>query len=75
MSVFIKGIRMPDGCVNCPLSASVNFGVLCIPTRTMIPDSKLFDDVGEPLGRQDWCPIIDVLTEQDLFPQPPKEET
>lgn len=60
MSVIVKGMKMPDSCINCPFSVSVNFGLVCCPTSTTIPDSKLFNDVGEPLDRQCYCPLIEL---------------
>lgn len=60
MGVYIKNIKMPDSCINCPFSVSVNFGLVCCPTSTTIPDSKLFNDVGEPLDRQGYCPLTEL---------------
>lgn len=60
MSILLKGIEMPDCCMNCPLSVSVNFGLVCCPTSTILPDSKLFDDDGNALEKPSWCPIIEV---------------
>jgi len=72
MSVLIKGMEMPDSCMACPFSVSVNFGAVCCPTHTTIPDSKLFNDVGEPADRQPWCPLIEIpphgrLIDADAF--------
>ena len=60
MSILIKGVEMPESCMACPFSVSVNFGAVCCPTHTTIPDSKLFNDVGEPTDRQPWCPLIEI---------------
>ena len=51
---------MPECCMNCPLSVSVNFGLVCCPISTILPDSKLFDDDGNALEKPSWCPIIEV---------------
>ena len=60
MSILLKGIEMPDCCMNCPLSVSVNFGLVCCPKSTILPDSRLFDNDGNALEKPSWCPIIEV---------------
>ena len=67
MSILIRGMEMPDSCINCPFSNSINFGVVCLPSRVVIPDSKLFNDIGEPLDRQPWCPLVEVPPHGDLI--------
>lgn len=59
MGVYID-MEMPSSCFDCPLGISVNFGVLCCPTHTIISDDNLFDADGRELRRQDWCPLIEV---------------
>lgn len=59
--MILIDMEMPDSCINCPFSVIVNFGVVCCPTSTTIPDSKLFSDIGEPLERQGWCPLAELL--------------
>lgn len=67
MSILLKEIEMPECCMNCPLSVSVNFGLVCCPTSTILPDSKLFDDNGDALEKPSWCPIIEVPPHGDLI--------
>ena len=65
MSVLIKGMEMPTCCMDCPLSMSVNFGLVCCPSSTILPDNKLFDNDGNALEKPVWCPLIEVPIDYD----------
>ena len=66
MGVYIN-MEMPSSCFDCPLGISVNFGVLCCPTHTIISDNNLFDADGRELIRQDWCPLTEIPPHGDLI--------
>ena len=55
MSVIIKGMKMPNHCLDCPLIVAIDYGMPICPffnrTRKRIST--------EP-KRPDWCPLIEI---------------
>lgn len=58
MSVLIKGMRMPENCIKCPMQ----FGGMCYVMPAEVDESRVAPTVEEALkqGKPDWCPLIEV---------------
>ena len=48
MSILIKGLEMPETCMDCPCSEKFGCGV---ENRGIVQDLM-------SLGRPDWCPLV-----------------
>lgn len=59
MSVFIRKIQRPKNCIKCLCFDDGR--LLCQAEHRSLLNEEYYE------RRPDWCPIIDVLTEQDLF--------
>ena len=59
MSVFIRKIQRSKNCIKCPCFDDGRLS--CKAEGKSLLDEEYY------VRRPDWCPIIDVLTEQDLF--------
>ena len=57
MSVLIKGMKMPENCLNCPMQ----FGGWCYVAPAEI-DERVAPTVDEAWeqGKPDWCPLVEV---------------
>ena len=53
MSIIIKGMKMPSGCFDCPISFEDSEGYIC----DVAPKCTGFE-----LERPDWCPLVEVPT-------------
>ena len=57
MSVFVKGMKMPRNCIECPLQ----FGGICCVQPPEIDDPFVAETVDEAAkGRTNWCPLVSV---------------
>jgi len=57
MSVLIKGFRMPENCLKCPMQ----FGGWCYVAPPEIDErvAPTVDDAVEQ-GKPEWCPLVDL---------------
>lgn len=57
MSVVIKGMRMPENCIKCPLQ----FGGWCYVSPPEIDErvAPTVDEAAEQ-GKPEWCPLVDL---------------
>lgn len=57
MSVLIKGMKMPENCIKCPMQ----FGGWCYAAPPEI-DERVAPTVDEAVekGRPKWCPLVDL---------------
>jgi hypothetical protein len=55
MGVYIKGMRMPENCIKCPLQ----FGGWCYVSPPEI-DERVAPTVDEAVeqGKPEWCPLV-----------------
>ena len=58
MSVLIKGMRMPENCIKCPMQ----FGGMCYVMPAEVDESRVAPTVEEAQkqGKPDWCPLIEI---------------
>lgn len=58
MSVLIKGMRMPENCIKCPMQ----FGGMCYVMPADVDESRVAPTVEEALkqGKPDWCPLVEI---------------
>ena len=58
MSILIKGMRMPENCIKCPMQ----FGGICYVMPAEVDESRVAPTVEEALkqGKPDWCPLIEI---------------
>ena len=59
MSVLVKGMKMPETCIQCPMQ----FGGWCYVSPPEI-DERVAPTVDEAVeqGKPDWCPLVEVPT-------------
>jgi hypothetical protein len=72
MGVYIKGMRMPENCIKCPLQ----FGGWCYVSPPEI-DERVAPTVDEAVerGKPEWCPIVDLGKHGDLIDRDALKET
>lgn len=71
MSILIKGMRMPENCIKCPMQ----FGGMCYVMPAEVDESRVAPTVEEALkqGKPDWCPLVEIhephgdLIDRDAF--------
>ena len=58
MSILIKGMRMPENCIKCPMQ----FGGMCYVMPAEVDESRVAPTVEDALkqGKPDWCPLVEV---------------
>ena len=58
MSILIKGMRMPENCIKCPMQ----FGGMCYVMPAEVDESRVAPTVEEAWkqGKPDWCPLIEI---------------
>ena len=58
MSVLIKGMRMPENCIKCPMQ----FGGMCYVMPADVDESRVAPTVEEAWkqGKPDWCPLVEI---------------
>lgn len=58
MSVIVKGMKMPNNCVDCEFGL-YRFGIICqlrdYENERNVPQKYIDDDI-----RPDWCPLIEI---------------
>ena len=62
MSVLIKGFKMPETCIECPMQ----FGGFCYVQPPDIDEARVFPTVDEcwENKKPTWCPLEEVEDEQ-----------
>ena len=66
MSVFIKGMRMPDSCSECRFNNYVfTTGVTWCGANCVVL-ARNFEAIGFD-GRPEWCPLVDLGKHGDLI--------
>ena len=57
MSVVVKGMKMPENCLKCPMQ----FGGWCYAAPPEI-DERVASTVDEAVekGKPEWCPLVDL---------------
>jgi len=63
MSIYIKGMEMPDRCFSCPLNAVDSCGI----SRGAFIEYRDVDIGVAMNSRPDWCPLIPVPEHGDLI--------
>ena len=63
MSIIVKGIKMPENCLKCPMQ----FGGFCSVQPPEIDEARVAPTVDEAWeqGKPEWCPLTEI---QDVFP-------
>ena len=58
MSILIKGMRMPENCIKCPMQ----FGGMCYVMPAEVDESRVAPTVEEAWkqGKPDWCPLVEI---------------
>ncbi len=58
MSILIKGMRMPENCIKCPMQ----FGGMCYVMPAEVDERRVAPTVEEALkqGKPDWCPLVEI---------------
>lgn len=58
MGVYIKGMRIPENCIKCPMQ----FGGMCFVMPAEVDESRVAPTVEEAWkqGKPDWCPLVEV---------------
>ena len=58
MSILIKGMRMPENCIKCPMQ----FGGMCYVMPADVDESRVAPTVEEAVkqGKPEWCPLVEV---------------
>ena len=58
MSILIKGMRMPENCIKCPMQS----GGMCYVMPAEVDESRVAPTVEEALkqGKPDWCPLVEI---------------
>lgn len=58
MNILIKGMRMPENCIECPMQ----FGGMCYVMPADVDESRVASTVEEALkqGKPDWCPLVEI---------------
>lgn len=64
MSVLIKGMKIPENCIKCPMQ----FGGWCYAAPPEI-DERVAPTVDEAVekGKPEWCPLVDLGKHGDLI--------
>jgi len=64
MSVLIKGMKMPENCIKCPMQ----FGGWCYVSPPEI-DERVAPTVDKAVeqGKPEWCPLVDLGKHGDLI--------
>ena len=58
MGIYIKGMRMPENCIKCPMQ----FGGMCYVMPAEVDESRVAPTVEEAWkqGKPDWCPLVEI---------------
>lgn len=58
MSILIKGMKMPENCIKCPMQ----FGGMCYVMPAEVDVSRVAPTVEEAWkqGKPDWCPLVEI---------------
>ena len=58
MGVYIKGMRIPENCIKCPMQ----FGGMCYVMPAEVDESRVAPTVEAPQkqGKPTWCPLVEV---------------
>ena len=58
MSILIKGMRMPENCIKCPMQ----FGGMCYVMPAEVDESRVAPTVEAAWkqGKPDWCPLVEI---------------
>lgn len=61
MSVLVKGMKMPETCIECPMQ----FGGFCGVTPADVDEDRVFPTVDECWEKKKpiWCPLEEVKDE------------
>ena len=63
MSILIKGMRMPENCIKCPMQ----FGGMCYVMPAEVDESRVAPTVEDAWkqGKPDWCPLVEIPEPQE----------
>ena len=58
MSILIKGMRMPENCLKCPMQ----FGGMCYVMPDDVDESRVAPTVEDAWKQRkpDWCPLVEI---------------
>ena len=58
MGIYIKGMKMPENCIKCPMQ----FGGMCYVMPAEVDEGRVAPTVEEAWkqGKPDWCPLIEI---------------
>ena len=58
MGIYIKGMRIPENCIKCPMQ----FGGMCYVMLADVDESRVAPTVEEAWkqGKPDWCPLVEI---------------
>ena len=58
MGIYIKGMKMPENCIKCPMQ----FGGMCYVMPAEVDEGRVAPTVEEAWkqGKPDWCPLVEV---------------
>lgn len=65
MSVLIKGMKMPETCIECPMQ----FGGMCYVIPPDVDECRVFPTVDECWEKKkpSWCPLVEVFTRHEML--------
>ena len=58
MGIYIKGMKMPENCIKCPM----RFGGMCYVMPAEVDEGRVAPTVEEAWkqGKPDWCPLVEI---------------
>ena len=58
MGIYIKGMKMPENCIKCPMQ----FGGMCYVMPAEVDEGRVAPMVEEAWkqGKPDWCPLVEI---------------
>ena len=58
MGIYIKGMKMPENCIKCPMQ----FGGMCYVMPAEVDEGRVAPTVEEAWkqGKPDWCPLVEI---------------
>lgn len=58
MGIYVKGMKMPENCIKCPMQ----YGGMCYVMPADVDESRVAPTVEEAQkqGKPDWCPLVGI---------------
>lgn len=64
MSVIVRGMKMPENCLKCPMQ----FGGMCYVQPAWVDEARVAPTVEEAWeqGKPKWCPLFEVKALEEI---------